>query len=88
MLLSRMGGDWLTFVVVCVYAQVTHLNSKAIINKDCLLHHHLCINSNLHQEEEEEEEEAGALKAGMFYLCSIKSHFHIQTNSNPETQIW
>jgi hypothetical protein len=28
------------------------------------------------------------LKAGMFYLCSIKSHFHIQTNSNPETQIW
>jgi hypothetical protein len=51
------------------------------------LHHHLCINSNLHQEEEEEEEEAGALKAGMFYLCSIKSHFHIQTNSNPETQI-
>jgi hypothetical protein len=80
-----MGGDWLTFVVVCMNAQVTHLNSKAIINKDRLLHHHLCINSNLRQEEEEEE--AGALKAGMFYLCSIKSHFHIQTNSNPETQM-
>jgi len=40
-----MGGDWLTFVVMCVYAQVTHLNSKAIINKDRLLHHHLCINT-------------------------------------------
>ncbi len=28
MLLSRMEGDWLTFVVVCMYAQVAHLNSN------------------------------------------------------------